>query len=330
MGTSLAPVALFVYNRPDHTLRTLKALKHDYLAKDTVLYVFCDGPKAEANPEGLQKIRSVREVVQKEQWCKEVIIQYAEHNLGLEKSIRKGIAEVFTNYTQIIVLEDDILVHPYFLTFMNKALTQYESEEKVKQISGYVEHVWHTNSLEAFFMPHPSSWGWATWKRVWDSIDFEADDYQLVKKNKKLAHTFDLNGAYPYSKMLINQKEKAGFNSWAILFCWSIFKQKGIVLYPTKSLVVNLGFDGSGFHGDQRNETKESFEGYKNDIKITYLPKPEINSDLLNKIRRFYTYGMVYSSRFGIVNYLKLKYLQLLSFWKLVYISLLNIKYKFF
>ena len=29
-----------------------------------------------------------------------------------------------------------------------------------------------------------AAWGWATWKRAWDTIDFDCADYIVLKKNK--------------------------------------------------------------------------------------------------------------------------------------------------
>jgi len=40
---SLAPIALFVYNRPDHARRTIGYLKKNLLAEDSRLFVFSDG-----------------------------------------------------------------------------------------------------------------------------------------------------------------------------------------------------------------------------------------------------------------------------------------------
>jgi len=37
-------------------------------------------------------------------------------------------------------------------------------------------------------------------------------------------------------------------NSWGIRWYLSVFMQKGLVLYPSHTLVENLGMDGTGVH----------------------------------------------------------------------------------
>lgn len=46
-------------------------------------------------------------------------------------------------------------------------------------------------------------------------------------------------------------------DSWAIFWYFQFYKNKGLTLYPSKSLVHNIGFDGSGVHcGDNKVEKK--------------------------------------------------------------------------
>lgn len=251
MENKYAPIVLFVYNRPEHTLSTLKALANNELAKESILYIYCDGPPEFCSKDLNNKIELVRNVIREEKWCREVIIRESKENKGLANSVIFGITEVINIYGKIIVLEDDLLTSKYFLKFMNMALIKYNDFPKVMQISGFsFPAPGIVNNNSSYFLPLTSTWGWATWKRAWDTIDFECKDYTLLKKDKKLAYRFNANGAYNYKNMFIQQMESNKISSWGIRFYWNIFKQNALVLFPDKSLVKNIGFDGSGRHGD--------------------------------------------------------------------------------
>jgi acetyltransferase-like isoleucine patch superfamily enzyme len=124
----------------------------------------------------------------------------------------------------------------------------------------------------AFFASMASSWGWATWKRAWDTFDKFATGYEILKTDKVLARKFDLNGTYPYSSMLYKQMETKELDSWAIRWWWSIFRNRGLTLFPDKSLVRNIGFDKSGTHTTGKNpyETSSQFD---NNYSITRFPE---------------------------------------------------------
>jgi hypothetical protein len=140
-------------------------------------------------------------------------------------------------------------LHPYFLTFMNRALERYESETDVYQVSGYMVDVPElADTRSALFLPFTVSWGWATWKRAWDRFDPLAAGWETLRTDKDLRRRFNLDGAYDYATML--ERQMAGqLDSWAIRWYWSVFKAQGLVLFPPVSLVRNRGFDGSGTHG---------------------------------------------------------------------------------
>ena len=152
---------------------------------------------------------------------------------------------------QAIVVEDDLLTSPHFLRYMNDALQRYRDEASVMQVAGYMFPVELELSEDALFLPFVGSWGWATWARAWAHFDPAAGAYEALKADRKLRRRFDLNGAYPYFQMLEMQL-RGQVDSWAIRWYLSTFMRDGLTLYPRKSLVENIGFDGSGVHGDMR------------------------------------------------------------------------------
>ena len=245
MNKELAPIILFVYNRPWHTKKTLKALSANQLAKESILYVFSDGPKDISNHQEMEDIWKVREVASKRKWCKEVIIYENKNNLGLAKSLISGISEIIKKHKRVIVLEDDIITSKYFLKYMNNALDLYENSKRVYTISGYFEPI-KVNSSHIFFLTKGTSWGWATWKHRWDGFHQDTIKYIDEIKQKNLKDDFNFSG-YPYFDMLNDALGKR-IDSWAILYYAFCYLNHGLHLTPFKSLTANIGFDGTGVH----------------------------------------------------------------------------------
>lgn len=244
MTTQRAPIALFVYNRPGHLKKTVDALRKNILAGESELYVFSDAPK---DKKTLDSVLQVREYAKTISGFLKVTIIERDSNLGLAGSIIKGVSELTAQYGRVIVLEDDLVTSPFFLNFMNDGLSAYKDEDGVISICGYMYPV-NKMYADSFFFRIPDSWGWATWKRGWDL--FEADGKKLygTLKARKLFRSFNLNGSFDFIKML--QKQIKGKNdSWAVRWYASAFLNGKLSLYPRKSLVMNIGFDGSGRHG---------------------------------------------------------------------------------
>ena len=241
----LAPIVLFVYNRAKHTRQTIEALQRNELAKESVLIIFSDAAKSQQQEE---PVNEVRQYIQQINGFKSVSIVERENNFGLANSIIDGVTSILNEYGRIIVLEDDLIVTPHFLAFMNRALDKYETETQVIQVSGYMFPITIEIKEDALFLPLTTSWGWATWKRAWELFDPEAKGYARVKTDLKLRKQFNLDGAYDYFSML--EAQLAGkVDSWAVRWQLSSFLNNKLTVYPKISLIVNAGFDGSGTHG---------------------------------------------------------------------------------
>lgn len=239
-----APIALFVYSRPDHTRRAVEALKRNELAADSELTIFSDGPKSGAQ---IESVNEVRRYIRGITGFKSVTVVERPQNLGLARSVIDGVTSLVNEHGRVIVLEDDLLTSPYFLTYMNEALEKYKNSEQVMQISGYMFPVEIGTNKDALFLPFTTSWGWATWRRAWQHFDASAGGYANLKNDRAKRMAFDLEDSYPYFKMLESQL-RGEIDSWAIRWWLSVFLCNGLVLYPCQSLVENIGFDGSGTH----------------------------------------------------------------------------------
>lgn len=238
-----APIALFVYNRPQHTARTLKFLQQNELAAESRLFIFSDGPAKESDEE---LVAEVREILKNTEGFKSVEILERQTNLGLADSVIAGVSQLIKNYGQVIVLEDDLITSPYTLTYFNEALQRYKKEEKVMHIGAYMYPLKGTDLPETFFYRAASSWGWATWERAWNH--FEPDiDVLISKFSHQQKAAFSIDNQMNFWKQMMEFK-KGKNNSWAIRWYASIFLQGGLTLNPSHSLVNNIGHDGTGVH----------------------------------------------------------------------------------
>lgn len=239
---NLAPIALFVYNRPEHTRRTVEALKNNVAAQDSVLYVFSDAAKTLHDVPAVQEIR---DFIKNISGFKQVVITEQAQNYGLAKSIITGVSSLCEKYERVIVLEDDLETSPHFLAFMNEALSYYENAESVMHISGYRYPVQPFETGDTFFLHLPLCWGWATWKRSWQH--FAKDINVMNEFDEQMIKRFDFNGTYTFWKQL--ELNRSGvLNTWFVFWYANVFLRGGLALFPARSLVRNIGLDESGTH----------------------------------------------------------------------------------
>ncbi|MBW4454660.1 MAG: hypothetical protein KME55_19190 [Nostoc indistinguendum CM1-VF10] len=240
-----SPIALFVYKRPEHTRRTIESLMRCPEFADSPLYVFCDGAKTEQDKD---KVMQTRQLVHYMVGKKSTIVE-SPTNKGLADSIILGVTHLCDIYGRVIVVEDDLVLSPVFLSFLNHALEKYQDEPSVMQISGYMYPIPEfTNRTTSLFLPFTTSWGWGTWKRAWECFDPEINGWEILETDLQMQHKFNLDGTYNYFNMLKMQIADQ-IDSWAIRWYWSIFKINGYALFPPISYVSNVGLDGSGTHG---------------------------------------------------------------------------------
>jgi len=239
----LAPIALFVYNRPQHTERTIKFLQQNELAAESRLFIFSDGAKTTADQD---KVAQVREFIKGVDGFKSVEIVESKTNMGLANSVISGVTKLTANYGQVIVFEDDLISSPYTLTYFNEALNRYREEEKVMHIGAYMYALKDENLAQSFFYRAATSWGWATWERAWQH--FEPNIDTLLKQfDSAKKHAFSIENTMNFWKQMQDFKNGKN-NSWAIRWYASIFLKGGLTLNPSQSLVNNIGHDGTGIH----------------------------------------------------------------------------------
>jgi hypothetical protein len=245
---NLAPIALFVYNRPEHTRRTISYLQKNILAEESRLFIFSDAAKT---PADTGKVEQVRQLAREVTGFKSVKIIERKENLGLANSIISGVTKLVNEYNKVIVFEDDLLSSPYTLEYFNEALKRYEKEEQVMHIGAYMYDLPGKNLPETFFYRAATSWGWATWARAWKYFEPDVDTI-IGQFDVAKTYQFSIENRMNFWKQI--NEFKAGKNdSWAIRWYASVFLKNGLTLNPSHSLIQNIGHDGTGVHSNSEN-----------------------------------------------------------------------------
>ncbi len=238
------PIAIFAYKRPKHFNALMESLAKCDGLENCELFFYFDGLKKEEDSARVEETRRIGK-----SWVQRLAGKaiFRDENLGLTRSVTQGVSELCESFGRVIVFEDDLLCSPHVLSFLRAGLAQYETDERISQVSGYMYPIRTPGQENGVFLRYISCWGWAVWQRSWKLYQSAAPGAREALASPEFRNEFDLGGSYPYSNML--QAALDGTTeSWGILWQWAVYQSGGLVLYPRDSLVWNSGFDGSGSH----------------------------------------------------------------------------------
>jgi len=276
-----APIVLFVYNRPEHTRRTVESLAKNRLAKDSILYIFSDAAKNEAAKEHVCEVRKYIASLRDLDYFASVVIEEAQENRGLADSIISGVTKIMQSDGRAIVLEDDLLSAPDFLDFMNQSLSFYEKDSSIGSISGYspLQSLPATYKEGTWVASRTSSLGWATWKDRWAQVKWQIDDFETFKKDKKARKRFDECGSDRYDRL--RRQIEVGANSWSVRFGYWQSSAERYTVFPAVTRIQHIGWDGSGVHGTYVGPLDTHIKDYAIDFELkTIAPNEKVISML--------------------------------------------------
>lgn len=300
----IAPVILFVYNRPEHTRITLDKLCKNILADNTDLFIFSDGAKSEKEQINVDKVRTI---IENATGFKSITILKRTINIGLAASVIAGVSEVISKYGNAVVLEDDIATEPNFLIFMNNALNYYQNNKSVYSVSGYryPGKIPKSYKYDTLLYPRASSWGWGTWLDRWENVDWSISDYHSFKNDKKAICDFNSGGKDMATMLELQMQGK--IDSWAIRWCYHHYKHRGCCVLPVKIVLNNTGLDGSGIHCIKSNASFKDLEVSdktewiftdKENKKIIRTLAAHFSQSKLRKMIKKIIYPLVFIKRF--------------------------------
>jgi hypothetical protein len=276
-------IAVFAYNRPDHLERVLAGLRENELDH---LYVFADGPSSKRDR---PKVESVREMISNIEWAKTTVVT-RENNIGLANSVISGINHVFETHDRIIVLEDDCVPSPKFISFMEYCLNKYEDDDKVMNINGYSPPIDIPDDYpyDIYFTYRSSSWGWATWKSAWETYERSPLTLSEFKRNKRSVRDTVKNAGYDLLPMMEKQL-RGEIDSWAVWWSYAIASENGLCVNPTKSYIKNIGHDGTGTNSGDVNKYDVSVSS--TDPESLSFPDQIVATNTINKRYRRHING---------------------------------------
>ena len=281
----LAPICLFVYNRLDTLQKNIASLKNNFLAQDSVLYIFADGAK---NNNDLQSVLKVRTYIKTITGFKSIIIIESDSNKGLDPSVISGVSFVLQTYESVIVLEDDLILATNFLSFMNQALHFYKLQDKVFSISGNGLDIKIPTEYQydVYMYQRPASWGWAIWRDRWETVDWEIKDWESFKNDRKQIKEFNKTGSDMFSML---KHSLQGGNMWDIRFSYNIFKQNKLCVTPVTSKTINDGFTEEGTHCNVYNRFDVVFDE-SNKTDFIFLDEVKENKSFSSQVYAYYSF----------------------------------------
>ena len=287
---SCAPVAVFVYKRKDYAEKTLSALRNNFLAEQTDLYIFSDGPKSEKDRQAVAEVQDFVRGFSAQGGFRSVHVNLASDNRGLAFSIIRGVTGLLDQFGRIIVAEDDLLTSRDYLTYMNDALDFYAADARIWSVSGYTPPLkgLSTWKQDVYFFYRASSWGWATWKDRWDLVDWEMRDYESFVKDPALVARLARGGSDMPG--MLKQQMEGEIDSWAIRWCFAQSRADMLTVYPRISRVRNMGNDGSGTHTDA---VASEFDTRLNEqYDACVFQEPALHNRLSGEFRLLYDAGV--------------------------------------
>lgn len=245
-------VALIFFNRPDCLQRTFDAIR---TARPSKLFLIQDGPR-DNRPDDVKNIALCRDIVSKINWECEVTELFSDVNLGCGMRVYTGLNDTFKEVDKLVIIEDDIVIGESFLPFCKEMLDRYENDQRIGMISG-MNHlgVYKDCPYDYFFSSQGGSiWGWATWKRVWDDMD-----WALSCADDEYANRIIISALYnnSYAKSVyknIHSKRTLYLNgekqtSWSFQFGYSTgLAQSRLNIVPRVNMISNIGVTKDSVH----------------------------------------------------------------------------------
>jgi predicted SAM-dependent methyltransferase len=278
-------VAFFIFNRPDTTKQVFQAIA---AARPERLFVIADGARSD-RPGELDAVEATKAIIGSVDWPCEVATNFSDQNLGCRQRVASGLKWVFEQVEEAIILEDDCLPHPSFFPYCMQLLQRYRHDDRVAAISGdNFQNGIPRTAASYYFSKYFHCWGWASWRRVFETIDFQMNTWPEFKAHGFLETWSDSQAEFDYWLELFDLQHAGEINSWAYPWFYSCWAQSGLTVLPNVNLVSNIGFDENATH------TTES------ENKLANLPTSDIGQlqhpELVvrNRVADEYTFSHVF------------------------------------
>ncbi len=247
------PVAMVIFNRPESTERVFAAVA---AARPPVLLLVADGPRAH-RPTDAGRVAAVREIVERVDWPCRVLKNYADANMGVQDRVASGLAWVFAQVEEAIIVEDDIVPDPTFFAFCEEMLARYRDDERVGHINGFsTQNPAAMHPYSYYFGSEVFVWGWATWRRAFRHYDVEMRLWPEMRRFWRHAGNYNGRSAADIRRVFaeFHRGSIVGWDYQWIFACWS---QNFLSVSPYGSLTQNIGWGAEATGSLLRNRLSE-------------------------------------------------------------------------
>lgn len=164
--------------------------------------------------------------------------------------MESGLDWVFSRTEEAVILEDDCLPDPSFFRFCGELLERYRDEPRLMAISGNsFQPRLGRGSTSYRFSRYPLIWGWASWRRAWESHERSMEAWPELRRSGWLAEQFEGDRhAVDYWTHLFEQTRSGAIETWDYRFLLSVWRAGGLCAEPAANLVTNLGFRSDATH----------------------------------------------------------------------------------
>ena len=241
----VAPVALFVFNRPKVTSQLFERVR---AARPRRLLVVADGPRP-TRPEDVQLCEATRKIVTSPDWQCDLLTNFADENLGCRRRMSSGLDWVFQHCAEAIILEDDCIPHSSFFRFCAEMLSRYREDARIMHVSGdNFQGGRRRGDGSYFFSRYPLSWGWASWRRAWRYFDLTIQSWPLARKERWLESILENPMELQYWTNIFDRVHRGEIDTWDYQWFFACWSQSGLSILPNKNLVSNIGFGPNSTH----------------------------------------------------------------------------------
>lgn len=232
-------VLFLIFKRPDTTRRVFERIRE---AQPPRLYIAADGPRKD-RPDEAEKCSLTRQIVENIDWPCEVHRLYRDENLGCGKGVSSAITWFFEHEEQGIIIEDDILPHIDFFRYCDEMLERYKDDERIQLIGGRNYFFDGYNSNVSYFLSsYGHIWGWASWRRVWQTFEFDVNNLSKELYVERLYSRLPKKAAKHYERLFdIMQDYKV--DCWGYQFAINRFYYERYSILPFVNMIENIGFD---------------------------------------------------------------------------------------
>ena len=278
-----SPIGISTYKRISHLKQTVEALKRNTIAKQSSVYFFSDAPRKGDESE----VESLRNYLRRVDGFGTINIVERKKNNRVQNN-RGGMRYLLQKYGKMIWLEEDIVTAPGFLQFLNDALSYYEDNNKIISISGYVPPIGipYDYGRDVLILQRFNAWGFATWLDRFDpfGFDLKTNDFEKFLNDKYMIRKFVRNGEDMYRGLLKVYDKSIDALDYKVMYYQ--FKNDLYTIYPSKSLVQNIGNDGTGIHCGTTQKFWHEYLWSKTD-RFCFVDAIHIDKDIAERNRRF-------------------------------------------